>query len=79
MFSTTGENERSEGLFGAIFFETSPLPDGNVNASMGVDQPWILALLFLFISMVCIATRFCFGRLKAYKKSLQSSHENSSN
>ena len=75
MFSTTGDSERTEALFGAVFFETVPMPTGGVEATMGVHNPLIIGLIFLGILIFCLFVSFMTGRLARYKASVISERE----
>jgi hypothetical protein len=46
MFSTQGDNQRTEVLFGGLFFQTAPTFSG-VAATMGVGNPGPLVITFL--------------------------------
>lgn len=72
MFSTHGDNERTEGLFGGVFFESSSSPDGSVMGTMGLNNYWIIIGLFVIICIFLLAAQVFFRKLNSHKKSPES-------
>ncbi len=69
MFSTQGDNERTEVLFGGLFFQTSPTFDG-VAASMGMGSPLPLAAIFLAASVFGYLVQTLYFALKRRRELL---------
>ncbi|MGL4177282.1 MAG: hypothetical protein ACRCSN_14530 [Dermatophilaceae bacterium] len=70
MFSTDEDSARRTGLFGSLFFQTTPAPDGAVRASMGVAG--FSGLLGTFVTLVVTLTmsQFMYRWLKGYRAHL---------
>lgn len=71
MFSTSGDRERTEALFGGVFFETVPKPAGGVKATMGVGDPVVIALIFAVVFVFCLLVALFLRKLSAYRTSLK--------
>jgi hypothetical protein len=70
MFSTGAETVHKEGLFGSLFFETTPLPDGGTGVNMGVAHPAGLIIVFLLFAAFLVLVQFCYRLLKNYRAQL---------
>jgi hypothetical protein len=70
MFQTAGSQERSVGLFGALFFQSESLPDGSVHASMGLANPAPLLVVLVGFAGVLLASQLAFIALKDYRARL---------
>jgi len=70
MFSTGAETVHKEGLFGSLFFETTPLPDGGTGVNMGVAHPAGLIIVFLLFAGFLVLVQFCYRLLKNYRAQL---------
>ena len=69
MFSTQGENQRTEALCGGLFFQTTPTFDG-IAASMGVGNPLPLALVFVAASVFGYLVQALYSALKKRREEL---------
>lgn len=67
MFATTGDEERTEALFGAVFFQTRPTAEGNVQATMGLENLAVLGAVYAAVLVFCLLVTLFVGRLKAYR------------
>lgn len=78
MFST-GEDEivRREGLFGSLFFETEEVREGTIGATMGVDNPAALIVIFVLFLLFLTVTQFVYQGLKSYREQLLEERVNS--
>lgn len=70
MCTTTGNHERTEALFGAVFFETRPTLEGGVEASMGVADLGALGVLYLCVLVFCLLVMSVAAYLKSYRSKL---------
>lgn len=70
MFSTGDEPARREGLFGSVFFETKEVREGVTGASMGVDNPTGLLIVFVLYFALLTLTQFTYRGLKSYREQL---------
>lgn len=53
MFSTSGRHQRTDALWGAVYFETSPSEDG-IMMQFGLGSHQSVLVLFLVCLMVCV-------------------------
>lgn len=70
MFTTPDAPDYKEGLFGAVFFKSTELPDGGVGVSMGVAEPWVLVAIFAVITVLLLLVQVIFLRLRRYRQGL---------
>lgn len=70
MFSTGEQVARREGLFGSLFFETREVRPGVTGATMGVDNPTGLAVVFALLCLVLLFYQVIFRALKQYRAHL---------
>ncbi|MCT1557800.1 hypothetical protein M3A96_06690 [Helcobacillus massiliensis] len=54
MFSTTGDQQRTEALFGGVVFETHPGAAGGVEATMGIENPFVILGVFAVCLLFCV-------------------------
>jgi hypothetical protein len=70
MFTTDDEVVRKEGLFGSVFFETKEVRDGGTGATMGIDNPVAVVVIFGLLAILLAFTQVIFRMLKSYRSQL---------
>ncbi len=69
MFTTRGDAERTEALFGAVFFETHSTATG-IEATMGVASITAVLGIYLACLIFCFIVGFFIKRLSNYRSTL---------
>jgi hypothetical protein len=70
MFSKGDEFGRREALFGSLYFEASEVRQGVVGATMGVDNPIGLIVLFVVYGLFLTAVQLIYRGLKSRRAQL---------
>ena len=70
MFSMGDETGRKEGLFGSLFFEAAEVREGVTGATMGVDNPTGIFVVFVFFFLFLTSTQLAYLGLKSRRDQL---------
>lgn len=71
MFTSDKEFERREGLFGGVFFESSPTSSGTTSVSAGVDNFVVMGAFFLFFAVSLWFAQGIFSALRERQRALR--------
>lgn len=74
MFTTDEEFTRREGLFGGVFFESSPTSHGTTNVSAGAENLVSLGMIFAFVAVVLFMTQTIYTALRSRQRALRGEH-----
>lgn len=71
LMATTSDNgERSEGFFGAVFFQSSPVDATTFTMDIGVANPLPLLICTVLVAVVVMFAIGIHRRLSAYRQQL---------
>lgn len=70
MASTPDTGQRSEGFFGALFFEAAPMDATTFSMNIGVADPLPLVISTVVIAVIVMVAIAIHGWLKVYRQQL---------
>ncbi|MFU0537150.1 hypothetical protein ACMZ7J_01420 [Gardnerella greenwoodii] len=76
MFTKGGEMGRHLGLFGSVFFDAHETSSGSIIVGFGLQNPWILTLIFLVLFVFSLVFFTILSALQKRKKMLEALSKN---
>ena len=67
MFSVHTDSAHLTGLFGAVYFQSSPNESGNIVASAGINSVPRIAAIWVVVCAICLMASYAFAALKRYR------------
>lgn len=71
MFTEGKEIGRHVGLFGSVFFEARETDMGSIEVGLGLQNPWVVTLIFLAIFLFSVLVFIILSGLQSRKKMLE--------